>query len=86
MTRAWYSPGDIARERGVRLSKVRVWIARGELVAVNMAEKTGAGLRPRWRVSAEALAAFDLARSSKVTVAPKRKRAVKTSAREVIFF
>jgi hypothetical protein len=84
-SRAWYSPADIARERGVRLSKVRAWIASGELVAVNVAERTGHGFRPRWRVSAEALATFDRARSSKPTVAPKRNRASRKSA-EVVFF
>lgn len=84
-SRAWHSPAEIARDRGVRLSKVRAWIASGELEAVNVAEKTGPGFRPRWRVSADALAAFDRARSSKPTVATKRKRASRKSA-EVVFF
>lgn len=82
--RAWYSPADIARDRGVRLAKVRAWIASGELEAVNVAEKTGAKLRPRWRISADAIAAFDRTRSSRASIRSKPIR--RASAPEVIPF
>ena len=37
------------------------WIRRGELRAVNVSRKPGG--RPKWRVTAEALAAFELLRT-----------------------
>src|SRR3954463_7819194 len=62
-TPAWYTPPQIARARCLRVSKVLAWIARGELEAVNFAERAGG--RPRWRISATALAPFERARSSR---------------------
>jgi len=64
----WFTPPQIARERSIRVGKVLAWIASGELGAVNHAEKRLG--RPRWRISAAALAAFDLARSSQTTTKP----------------
>lgn len=61
----WMTPPQIARQRGVRVGKVLAWIKRGELEAVNMAEcRSG---RPRWKVSPEALAAFERGRSNRVS-------------------
>jgi hypothetical protein len=52
------------------------WIANGELAAVNVARDM-AGERPRWRISAEALERFELARMAKPPLprAPLRRRA-----------
>ncbi len=85
-SRAWYSPNDIARDRGVRLAKVRAWILSGDLEAVNVAERSGPGFRPRWRISAAALAAFDLARSSRSAIVPKTNRRPPVRKSEVIQF
>jgi hypothetical protein len=84
--RAWYSPADIARERGVRLAKVRAWISSGELEAVNVAARSGPGLRPRWRISADALAAFDRVRSSRSAIVPKTSRRSSLKKSEVLQF
>jgi hypothetical protein len=71
----WFSPPQIARARRLRVGKVLGWIRSGELAAVNCA--THAGRRPRWRVRADALAAFDQARSNRVnqqSPRPQRQR------------
>ncbi len=76
----WFSPPEIARARKIRVAKVIYWITTSQLRAVNMASKPGG--RPRWRVSAFDLQAFDEARSNRaVTPQPgdgirKRKRSV----------
>lgn len=59
----WFTPPQIARQRQLRVGKVLTWIRTGQLLAVNCAEQSGG--RPRWRVSAEALAAFDASRSNR---------------------
>ena len=63
--RTYHKPADIARDRGVQLDSIYSWIAAGELVAVDCSARPGG--RPRWRISGESLAAFDLRRSSKPT-------------------
>lgn len=71
---SWLSPRDVARARSIRVGKVLAWIRSGELEAVNCAEKrTGA---PRWRISIEALEAFDRVRSNRgrLQPAPPRRR------------
>lgn len=76
MSGAWLTPPQLARARGVKAAKVLTWIASGELEAVNHAG-SAAG-RPRWRISAEALQAFDRARSNRAAAplsAPARRRA-----------
>jgi hypothetical protein len=52
---------DLARRYRVGEDKVRGWIARGELVAVNTAEVLCA--KPRWVVMPEALTAFERRRA-----------------------
>ena len=61
-TRLWLSPPEVARERGIGVSKVLGWIKSGQLDAVNCA--ASADGQPRWRVSREALAAFDRQRKA----------------------
>ena len=63
---------DLARRYRVSPDKVRAWIARGELKAVN----TAAALcgRPRWVVPADALAAFERRRSPAPALKPVRRR------------
>lgn len=72
----WYTPPQIASSRHVRLGKVLSWIHSGQLEAINHAENPAG--RPRWRISIQALEAFDRARSSRqgiATAAPRRQRA-----------
>ena len=80
----WFTPPQIARERAVRVGKVLAWIRGGELEAVNHAERRGG--RPRWRVSASALAAFDLARSNRSHLPPPAPRVLRAQAKVVPFF
>ncbi len=72
----WLTPPQVARARGVKPAKVLAWIASGELEAVNHAGRAAG--RPRWRISAEALQAFDRARSNRsaapARAAPRRQR------------
>ena len=68
----WLSPPQVARARGVKPAKVLVWIDRGELEAVNHAATAGG--RPRWRISPEALAAFDRARTQLRDVLRRSRR------------
>jgi transposase len=60
----------VARRYRVGEDKVRTWIRRGELAAVNTASALCG--RPRWVVTAEALAAFERRRVG--GPAPKRQR------------
>lgn len=59
----------------VDIGKVGDWLAAGDLVGVNVARVSG-GIRPRWRISREALNAFIASRQSQqpATPAPRRKR------------
>ena len=67
-----YTTADVARRYRVSEDKVRAWIRLGELRAVN----TSANLcgRPRWIVSAEALAAFEARRAGVQPAMPIRRR------------
>jgi transposase len=63
---------EFARRYRVGEDKVRDWIRRGELKAVN----TAAALcgRPRWVIPAEAVAEFERRRSSASPPKPPRRR------------
>jgi transposase len=72
-----YTVRDLARRYRVSEDRVRVWIARGELVALNTRDvRCG---RPRWVVTAEALVAFERSRQAKPP-APSPKRRKRTMA------
>lgn len=51
------------------IGKVCDWLADGSLVGVNVARHSG-GIRPRWRISREALEQFIAKRSSQPAPAP----------------
>ena len=53
-----FSVADVAARLAVNQTKVCGWIARGELRAVNVADRPD-GQRARWRITPEALAAFE---------------------------
>jgi transposase len=78
-----YTVHDIQKRYGVRVHTVLQWIRAGELRAVNVARKVGAR-RPRWRVSQEAVEAFEQLRSS--TPPPPRARRRKEGPADIIKF
>lgn len=63
---------DVARRYRVSPDKVRAWIARGELAAINTA--TVLCGKPRWVVTQDALAAFEKRRAGGPTPKPPRQR------------
>jgi excisionase family DNA binding protein len=69
----------VAELLSVDPGKVCDWIAHGYLDAVNVAEISG-GIKPRWRISREALDAFLASRqSTKPVAAPPRQKSEVTS-------
>ena len=62
---------------GVKPERVRVWIGKGMIKAVNVASKPGEG-RPRYRISCEELAKFQTRQAAKLLLAalpqPQRPR------------
>jgi transposase len=62
---------ELARRYRVGPDKVRAWIARGELDAVNTAAAPGG--RPRWVVLPDALAAFERRRAGRLPPKPPRR-------------
>ncbi len=68
--RTFFRPREIAVQRDVKVEVVLGWIHSGELKAVDCSSRRGG--RPRWRISAEALARFDAKRAS--MPAPKIQR------------
>jgi hypothetical protein len=75
MTANSYTPPELARRYRVTADKVLGWIRSGQLSAVNVAQRPDG--RPRWRISQEAIEAFERARSARpapVVRRVKRKR------------
>jgi excisionase family DNA binding protein len=62
---------DLCDRYGVGEHTVLAWIHSGQLRAVNVGRRPGAK-KPRWRITQEALEAFELARTS--TPPPPRTR------------
>ncbi len=63
---------EVARRYRVSPDKVRLWVKRGELAAINTA--TVLCGRPQLRITAEALAAFERSRSAGPPPKPARRR------------
>lgn len=70
-----YSVRDLTERYSVTEHTVLAWINRGELKAVNVGVAPGKK-KPRWRVTVEALQAFEAGRSTTPPApkAPRRKR------------
>ncbi|HEY1186325.1 MAG TPA: helix-turn-helix domain-containing protein [Gemmata sp.] len=66
---------EVAERFGVTPETVAGWIRAGELRAVNVS-RSRTSKKPRWRVTPEALAAFETARSATAEqpAAPKRRK------------
>lgn len=68
------SIGDVADRYGVSVRTVRAWIAAGDLAAVDVSRRVGSR-RPRVRITADALAAWEALRSvSPASPARTRRR------------
>lgn len=71
--RQFFSPPEVGKLLGVDANKVIGWIRSGELPAINAAT-TLCGARPRYRVSREALEAFQRRRAVVPSVRPPRRK------------
>jgi excisionase family DNA binding protein len=58
----YLTPPQLAKRLGVSPDKVCVWIRRGELRAVNVADRPNG--RPRWRIAPLDIATFEARRSA----------------------
>ena len=63
---------DVARRYRVSEDKVRAWVARGELRAINTA--TALCGKPRWVITPDGLAAFEKLRAGGRPPKPSRRR------------
>lgn len=64
---------EIQRRYGVTEHTILGWIRAGELRAINVGRKSGAK-KPRWRISEQALAAFEALRTPTPPVPRGRRR------------
>lgn len=82
---AWITPPQYAKSRGIKSDRVLAWIRSGELRAVNF----GDGVRrPRWKISPEAIAEFEQARTNpgKIAIPARRPRRHAAAVSDVIEF
>jgi excisionase family DNA binding protein len=63
----------VAERYAVSEHTVLGWVRSGELKAINVGRRLGAG-RPRWRISEQALANFELLRTPTPPVPNSRRR------------
>ena len=69
----YFSAAAVAEILSVPVDKVRDLVANGSITGVNVA-LNGGGIRPRWRISQEALDQFIAGRQSNQPVATPRKK------------
>ncbi len=79
-----FTVAEIAERFGVSPETVAGWIRAGELKAVNVS-RSRTSKKPRWRITAEGLAAFETSRSA-TPEPPAPKRARKKPSGDVIQF
>jgi hypothetical protein len=75
-----FTVDDLARRWRVSPDKVRLWIAAGELTALNTAASPGG--RPRWRIALDAVLAFESRRASSARKTPSVRRRKQTGVIE----
>jgi len=68
----YYTPPEIAELLRVSPAKVLTWIRSGELESISVASR--GSRRPRFRISARALEAFERRRSGAAALSPIRRR------------
>jgi hypothetical protein len=66
------TPPELARKYRVAVEKILGFIATGQLRALDVSSRTSS--RPRWRITAAAIAEFEAAHSSKRPPAPTKRR------------
>ena len=66
---------EVAAYFQVREQQPLIWIARGDLEAIDISSRPGLG-KPRWRILPSAIADFEIARTAK-TPAKKERRVKK---------
>ena len=79
---ATYGIKDLTERYGVGEHTVLGWIHRGELKAIDVSRQRGG--KPQWRITAEALDAFELVRTHNPP--PPRTRRRKQSAEVTAFY
>lgn len=68
-----YTIRDICNRFGVHEQTVLAWVHSGELKAVNVGRAPGKK-KPRWRITQEALDAFEASRAATPQPQPTRRR------------
>lgn len=79
-----FTPPQLARAWGIDPHKILSWVRSGELVAVNLATRPGG--RPRYRISEDAVTAFEARRSAQVQPTAMRQTRRKKADDGVIEF
>ena len=82
--RRYVTPGELAVDLGVSVSKVLSWIHRGELRAFNLA--ASAGGRPRWRIRLADLEKFLAGRAAPPPMPTPRRRRQAANDGMIAFF
>jgi excisionase family DNA binding protein len=83
MSSITFSVKDICERFAVGEHSVLAWISSGDLRAINVGRKPGAK-KPRWRITEEALEAFELSRTA--TPPPPKAQRRKRSAEIIEFY
>jgi excisionase family DNA binding protein len=68
-----FSVKDLAKRYAVGEATILAWISRGELRALNVGRHLGAK-KPRWRITAEALEAFEQLRTPSLPLPRTQRR------------
>ena len=76
------TPPQVAERLGTSVKKILHWIDMAELAAVNTATRRGG--RPRWKISVEALAAFELSRTNLPPAPVPTRKPRRPEARRII--
>lgn len=79
-----YKVNDLMERFGVSQHTVLAWIDSGELRAVDVSRKRGG--KPRWRITAEALEAFENGRTKTPAPPPAPRRKKRQADAQVIEF
>ena len=80
----WLTTQEVADRYRCGVEKILQWIAHGDLTAVNVAARGGG--KPRWRISAEALAEFERRRSTVPPLPMPTRRTRKADNEPISFF
>jgi excisionase family DNA binding protein len=79
---AYLTPPEFARQLRVKASKVIGWIRSGELAAIDTAPR--GALRPRYRISREAVESFERRRAVVPLPAPVRRRRKRAAVKSFV--